>query len=517
MTEKPASSDDATATTERPGSPPIGNREVVCLGATLAVALVLRALGLDAGLWYDEVDTLVHHVRQPVTDLLTTYPSLNHHVLFTLEAKAAIALFGESAWALRLPASIFGVTSIWALWLVARQVVSVREALLSAVLLAVSYHHIWFSQNARGYTGLLFWGLIATYFLLHAARTGSWWAWTGYALASALAVYTHLTAAFFVASHGVVYLAVLASRVRAKNRPERRRPDGFPGFIGARPLYGFAMAGLLAVLFHAPMIPQMLVTFTAIAGPQAALASASIAEWKSPLWTIQEIWRSLGPVLGVALPVLIAVVVLGMANLRGSALIVPATLLIHIPLTLVVLVAGSFRVWPRYFFIDIGFICLFLIHGTFTIAAVASRLAARVRWRADAKVLGTVAATLGIAVSLVLLPRNYAYPKQDFLGARDYVETHRSDASMVVTLGLATMPYADYYAPQWQAVETLEELERLQQNYRQVWLVYAFPAVTERRYNQMMGYVSSNFELIKRFPGTLGGGEVIVLRSIAQQ
>jgi hypothetical protein len=77
------------------------------------------------------------------------------------------------------------------------------------------------------------------------------------------------------------------------------------------------------------------------------------------------------------------------------------------------------------------------------------------------------------------------------------------------------MPYAAYYAPQWQAVETPEALERLRSEYPQLWLVYAFPAVTERRYNRIMEYLTSRFERVKRFPGTLGGGDIVVLRSIA--
>lgn len=507
----------ALVATEGSESPPILPSEALWLGATLAIALILRAIDLNAPLWYDEIDTLVHHVRQPFIQLLTTYPSLNHHVLFSLEAKAAIVLAGESAWALRLPAMIFGVASVWALWLVARQVVPVREALLAALLLAVSYHHIWFSQNARGYTGLLFWGLVATYALLRAAKDKSWWAWTAFGTASALAVYTHLTAVFFVVSQAAVCLLVLARRGLARRRGGQRETDEFPGFVGARPFYGFALAGLFAALLHLPMIPQMIATFTKVAGPQAPLAAASIAEWKSPLWMILEVGRSLGPLLGVALPAMIAVAVLGMVRFPGRSAILPATLLIHLPLTLSVLLVGSFRVWPRYFFIDIGFICLFLVHGSYVIATMASRAAARVGRSVDAKVLGTAGAIVGIAASLVLLPRNYAHPKQDFVGARDYVEANRAVDSTVTTLGLATMPYADYYAPRWQAVETLEQLERLQQTYGQVWLVYAFPAVTERRYNRIMDYASSRFEQVARFPGTLGGGDVIVLRSIARR
>jgi len=486
------------------------------LCAILMIALVLRAINLNAGLWFDEIDTLVHYTRLPAAELLTVYPSLNHHVLFTLEAKAAIALFGESAWALRLPSLVFGVASIWALWLVAGEVVSRREALLAALMLAVSYHHVWFSQNARGYTGLLFWGLLATYFLIRAARIPSWRLWTAYGLVSALAIHTHLSAAFFVAAHGLIYCGVAVRRLLTET-PGGPASAATAGLSGLLPLYGFALAGGLALLLHAPLIPQMIGTFTTVAGGQSPLDAAASAEWKSAGWMVAEVVRGLGPVLGIALPVIIVTAGFGMADLRKSAPILPALVLIHIPLTLAVLVAVSMRVWPRYFFIDIGFICLFLVHGAYVIGRIAAdRYGARRHWKVGGPALGTALAVAGIVASLILLPRNYLHPKQDFVGARDFVEARRSPQSEVVTLGLAAMPYADYYAPQWREVDTIDALVSLRQSGRQVWLVYAFPSVTERRYKEIADYVSRNFERVARFPGTLGGGDVLVWRSVPQ-
>jgi mannosyltransferase len=486
------------------------------LGAILSIALVLRLINLNSSLWYDEVLTLVHYTRLPMADLLTTYPSLNHHVLFTLEARAAILLFGESAWALRLPAVIFGVASIWALWLVAREVVPPWEARLSALLLAVSYHHVWFSQNARGYTGMLFWGLLATYFMMRGARVRSWRAWTAYGLAGALAIYTHLSAVFFIAAQGLVYLVVLSKRFAGARHASNEAPTSCPEFSRFVPLYGFALAGLLALLFHAPLIPQMISTFTEATLPLSPADAAPIAQWKSPLWMIAEIGRTLGPLVGLALPVLILVMGCGMVGLWRKAPLLPATVLVHIPLTLALLVAASMRVWPRYFVIDIGLICLFLIHGTFVIGRFAADvLAGRLAWGARLKTLPCVLAALGIAASIALLPRNYLYPKQDLAGARDYVEAHRSGDSVVLTLGLGSIPYADYYAPHWREIRTVEELIDIGRSTRQVWLVYAFPGITEGRNPEIVRYLASNFERVRRFPGTLSGGDVIVLKSSA--
>ncbi|MDQ3446531.1 MAG: hypothetical protein M3496_10235, partial [Pseudomonadota bacterium] len=261
-------------------------------------------------------------------------------------------------------------------------------------------------------------------------------------------------------------------------------------------------------------IPQMIGTFTRVAAPPPPEVAASIAEWKSPLWMVSEVARSLGSVLSLALPIVLVAVAVGMASLSKTAPILPAIFVVHIALTLTVLLVGSMRVWPRYFFIDIGFICIFLVHGTFVLSRViADFVSRRFNRGVNAQALAIAGTALGICASLVLLPRNYLYPKQDFLGARDYVETNRATASTVATLGLATMPFADYYAPHWKQVDSMEEIQRLLQSHAQVWLVYSFPGVTERRYKEIVEYLSGKFERVGRFHGTLGGGDVVVFRS----
>lgn len=502
-----ASSGYQTSTRTETGSPtsaPAPSRDWLWLVAILGVAAALRVFKLDASLWFDEVVTLVEFVPLSTGDLLTTYPELNHHVLFTLEAKGAVALFGESAWALRLPALLFGIASIWGLWLVARETVTVWETRLAAVLLAVSYHHVWFSQNARGYTALLFFGLVTTYLMIRAAKGGSWKLWTAYGLLSALAIYTHLSAALFVAAQAVAYLGLALWDRRVSKREL------------LTPVYGFALAGVLALLLYVPLIPEVIDSFSEVRGSPSPEAEASIEEWKSPLWMAGEAIRSLGPLAVLALPVGLVVGV-GMVSLRKIASILPAIFLAHIALTFAVLAIGSLRVWPRYFFVDIGFICIFLVHGTFVLSrATAGLLRRRADRRVGARALAIACTALGICASLVLLPRNYLHPKQDFLGARDFVEAKRATGSAVATIGLARFPFGEYYAPQWRRIGSLEALRNLQRAHREVWLVYAYPGVDEERYPEIVGHVSASFEMTRRFEGTLGDGDVLVFRSRRQ-
>ena len=109
--------------------------ERLTLGALLAVAAALRLYRLGEGLWLDEVLTLVTYARQPFAEIVTRYDDQNQHMLYSLLAHASFVTFGESAWALRLPAAIFGVASIYAAYLFCREVVSTTESLLVSALL----------------------------------------------------------------------------------------------------------------------------------------------------------------------------------------------------------------------------------------------------------------------------------------------------------------------------------------------------------------------------------------------
>jgi hypothetical protein len=498
------------------GAAGLARPEVLWLLAILAIATVLRLYKLESSLWYDEIDTLVNFVRPPFAELMTNYPSLNHHVLFSLEAKLSTLIFGESAWSLRLPAALLGVGSIWAAWLVAREVVTRNEALFVAALMAVSYHHIWFSQNARGYTGLLFFGVLATYFLLRGMRKPSLGVWAAYGLAMAAAMYTHLSAAFFFAGHGLVYAWFFGrARLSRSPAPIKGGDDAIGGF---GPFIGFAVGGLLTLLVLAPLIPDMIQTFTSVsgAGPDGREA---VPEWKNPLWTIAEIGRSLvalGPLMAVGLPAALILIAIGAWDLFKRRPAAAALFVAHIPLTILILFVLSFRIWPRYFFIDAAFVLIFLVRGAYVFAGAAARELRRRHWlRIEDNTAAMLACAAMIAGSLVLLPRNYAIPKQDFLGAAQYVEAARAPGDTVASVGLARMAFGLYYAPDWAQPETREDLQRLAPADGRLWVVTAYSAHTRNMYPDIVDYLTSDFEEVREFPGTLGDGYVHVYRSRA--
>ena len=82
----------------------LGKRHWSALAALTLVALALRLWRLDSGLWLDEVSTLLDFGRVPLAEVVTMFPSQNQHMLYSVLMHLPLALWGESAWALRLPA-----------------------------------------------------------------------------------------------------------------------------------------------------------------------------------------------------------------------------------------------------------------------------------------------------------------------------------------------------------------------------------------------------------------------------
>jgi hypothetical protein len=469
----------------------LSGREVAFLAALAAVAFLLRLPGLNSGLWFDEILTYVDYARLPFGKIVSTYASENQHFLFSLLAHACFEAFGEGAFALRLPAVLFGVASVCALYLVGREVTTALEAGVAATVVTVSYHHIWFSQNARGYTGLLFWTLLSTWFFVRGLREDNPRAWILYGVSCALGVYTHITMAFVIAGQLIVYLG----RMFGRTTPSRSR------YLGL--LAGFCLGGLLTLALHALVLPQV------AAGMKHTVSV--VEAWKHPFWTALEFMRALqvnfaGAVAGVVALALFGAGVLSF--LRTKPVLVWLLVLPALLGAAVVMGAGH-HLWPRFFFFAMGFGALTAVRGVFLAGEGAARLFG-VGSRRTAFALAISGCI--VAVSASSAQRAWA-PKQDYEGARDFVNANRRPGDEVVMVGLATFPYRELYRVPWSEVRSIAELEDVRARATRTWVVYTLRTVLESMAPEVLAVLERDFTVLKRFPGTLQGGTVFVCLS----
>jgi len=480
-----------------PGSdrfdPPHLSREVAILVLVLLAATLLRLYRLNTDLWIDEVFTLVDSVRLPWGHLLATYTSDNTHLLYSILGKLCTGALGESPAALRLPAVTLGVASIAAAWHLARQLCGPRQALLLAALMAFSYHHLWFSQNARGYTGLLLATILSTDLLLSWLHSGR--ARQGIAVGAALMLGFgfHLSMVFVAAAQGLVVLWLLG-RQRV---PLRAWP---------RALWPFLLGATLSLQLYALALPQLVPFYL-----HPPISAPPSAEWKQPLWLLNEIFRSfgVGPALGSAGLVLACLLMLagGIFVLRRWGV---ATWLFVLPsvLTAGALIGLGRNLWPRFFFNQLAFVLLLVIHPAWRLASLAG---ARLRWPGG-RHLAAAGGILVLALSAATLPRNYRAPKQDFRGALAFARHARAAGDRIAGVSLAGVIYGRYYAPGLPSVATLSDLTRLRAAPGRLWLIYTLGGYLHASQPKLWAALQGGFEEAASFPGTLGDGAMVVLR-----
>ncbi len=469
------------------------------LAAILALALLVRLVGLNAPLWYDEIITLQTHLRLPWLDMMQGY-DMNYHYLFNLLSKTSIGFFGEANWAIRLPALLFGLGMIAAMWVVAKDVAGVRIAHLVALLLALSYHHIWFSQNARGYTGLAFFATVALALWMRGMARPSAPVWAAYAVTLALAIFTHLTGAFFFASQGLVWVIfIFFAGLRGRLRPGQVK----------WPLIGYLAGAALTVVLYAPLLPSLA---DSIAGVGGTSAIDVMQEYQNPLWSLLEGVRTalgnLGPLVGAVAMAVVALSVLGGYAARSSAPFFGPTVAVHIALTLALLLALGMRIWPRFFFADIGFVMLLIVLGVRTVSDWIADALRRDRGRMFA--LASVAMVL---VSAAMAARNYTAPKQDLAGAYQFVETARAPGERVYAVGFPAAVFSDYFGADWGALLNDQDYQLARAQPGPMLVVVAFPARGLRKVSALDADIKAgHFQLTKRFKGTLGDGNVLIFR-----
>jgi 4-amino-4-deoxy-L-arabinose transferase-like glycosyltransferase len=128
---------------------------------------------------------------------------------YFLVVKLFTTLLGEGFFQLRLPSVLFGVTTLFTAYKLAVEIFHDPEiATTSTAIFAVNEHQIWISQAARPYALALLLTLTSFLLCLKFARNSSGRAGIGYAITTALLIYSHFIFGFVV----VVQIVIVALR-----------------------------------------------------------------------------------------------------------------------------------------------------------------------------------------------------------------------------------------------------------------------------------------------------------------
>lgn len=127
--------------------------------------LILRLFVINQSLWLDEAIGAIVVRDLTIKETFISYlPIDNHPPLYYLLLKFWTDVFGYSELALRLPSVLFGIATIYVVYLITEDLLKNKKlGLMIALLLATSQFHIYYSQEARMYSMAAFFASVAFY------------------------------------------------------------------------------------------------------------------------------------------------------------------------------------------------------------------------------------------------------------------------------------------------------------------------------------------------------------------
>ena len=475
------------------------------LGAITLLGLILRFHHLHADLWIDEITTVVEHCSRTVLQLLTSYPDSNNHLLNTLLVKAAMSGFGDSEQVIRLPAVMFGTAAIPAGFWLARMALPLRSSLAAALLLAVSYHHIFYSQNARGYSAYLLFSLVSTGLLIRGLQEDRARTWTLYVISMVLNFASLLISGYVFAAHLLIGAGALRL-MKKRGRPVR------PLMIRLAGIWG--LAALLGLQLYALILPQAFRVMKASWTQESSGFALFSGEF------FRELMRGLsagwGPGFIAAAAPLAVIFLVGLAFLVRSNWILASALVLPGALHALFLIANGLRFAPRLFILGLPLAFFAVLSALETVCAWAARRSGRPE-------SGFASGSFNLAVALMAagllwsLGPYYSAPKQDFRGAIRYLQAVAGPGDVVVAVDLAARGFRyygkrggliegkDYYAAESGAA--LEEILSAHPGSR-VFLATTLFYVLEIEHPEIAARIRTEWQPVRDFRGTLGGGSI---------
>lgn len=109
--------------------------------------------------------------------------------------------FGISELTVRSFSLLFGILSFPLFYIFAKRLFNEKVALFSLFFLTINPLHIEFSKEGRPYTFFIFFGLLASYFLLRFFEKRNWYFAVGFIFSTLIGWYTHYSFFFISAAH----------------------------------------------------------------------------------------------------------------------------------------------------------------------------------------------------------------------------------------------------------------------------------------------------------------------------
>jgi len=176
----------------------------------LVLGLSIRIYNLGShNLWFDEFWSL--RIVREFSFMDRDYNPPLYYILLSFWVRYfgpfLAKYFGGGEFILRSLSMIFGVISIPFIYKLGKLFFDTKTGLISAFILSVSPIHIWYSQEARGYSLSTFLIMLIVYFFIMALKKRTIYLWMGFVISSILALYINYFSFFIIILVGILFLS----------------------------------------------------------------------------------------------------------------------------------------------------------------------------------------------------------------------------------------------------------------------------------------------------------------------
>jgi len=184
----------------------------IFLPLIMAVGAFMRYYHNTAiALWHDEAFSALY-IRYPWLEMMQRIALDVHPPLYYLALRIWSMIGGSGLLSLRLFSILFGVLTVWAVYLFVKAAFENKSlALLAAAAVALNPFQIQYALEARMYTLGTFLVAISSYLLVRALQNKKYWFWYGVAVAAG--IYTHYYVFLSVAAQGLFFLFLRLHRL----------------------------------------------------------------------------------------------------------------------------------------------------------------------------------------------------------------------------------------------------------------------------------------------------------------
>ncbi len=174
--------------------------------------LLLRLHNLGKySFWYDEAASLLwgpEYLWEGLKNFLSKGTTLSiSNILFPCFLLHFWKYLGKSEFVLRLLPMAFGIFSIIGIYMVAKLLFNKRIAHISTFILSISPLHVYYSQELKYNTLIIFLSLLSIYFYIKSVKENRPITWLALIVFIILAVYTHIVALFLLIALNVHYFS----------------------------------------------------------------------------------------------------------------------------------------------------------------------------------------------------------------------------------------------------------------------------------------------------------------------